>query len=117
MKWPKGVKFAGIYTLADNSAKRQYENLKENSYYANIISGNISQEITTDSISLNMDQWPVYFRYYGTQKIIRTTSIVYRSLLTEGYLRSVSRSDNNPHGFLVERWNTIENRDIKKESR
>lgn len=103
--------------LADNSAKRQYENLKENGYYANIISGNITQEITTDSIRLNLNEWPAYFRFYGTQKIIRTTSKVYRSLITEGYLRSVSRSDNNPHGFLIERWNTLENRDIKTESR
>ncbi|MDP3180258.1 MAG: conjugative transposon protein TraK, partial [Bacteroidota bacterium] len=40
-----------------------------------------------------------------------------RSLITEGALRNVSRSDNNPHGFLIERWNTIENRDIKTENR
>ena len=31
--------------LADGSAKQQYDDLKENSYYSNIISGNISQEI------------------------------------------------------------------------
>src|SRR5450432_65422 len=36
--------------LADASAKQQYDDLKENSYYSNIISGNISQEITIDSI-------------------------------------------------------------------
>ena len=29
--------------LADGSAKKQYDNLKETGYYANIISGNISQ--------------------------------------------------------------------------
>src|SRR5688572_3248456 len=29
--------------LADASAKKQYDNLRENGYYANIISGNISQ--------------------------------------------------------------------------
>src|SRR5689334_20149073 len=34
--------------LADASAKQQYDNLKENNYYSNMISGNISQEITTD---------------------------------------------------------------------
>jgi len=99
--------------LADNQAKRQYDNLKENRYYANIISGNISQEIEVDSIGLNLDQYPFYFRYYAKQRIIRTTSIVMRTLVTEGYLRNVARSDNNTHGFLIERWNTIENKDIK----
>src|ERR687886_583598 len=32
--------------LADASAKRAYDNLKENGYYSNVISGNISQQIS-----------------------------------------------------------------------
>jgi conjugative transposon TraK protein len=99
--------------LADVSAKRQYDNLKESRYYSNIISGNISQDIEVDSISLNLDSYPYYFRYYSKQRIIRATSIVMRSLITEGYLRNVARSDHNSHGFLIERWNTLENKDIK----
>ena len=103
--------------LADASAKREYDNLKENGYYSGIISGNISQSIEVDSISIDIDQYHYRFRCYATQSIIRTTSIVSRSLITEGALRIVSRSDNNPHGFLIERWNTIENKDIKTENR
>ena len=99
--------------LADASAKREYDNLKENGYYSGIISGNISQDIKVDSVSVDINQYPYRFRCYATQSIIRTTSIVSRSLITEGALRNVSRSDNNPHGFLIERWNTIENRDLK----
>ncbi len=99
--------------LADVSAKRQYDNLKESRYYSNIISGNISQGIEVDSIALNLDSYPYYFRYYSKQRIIRATSIVMRSLITEGYLRNVARSDHNSHGFLIERWNTLENKDIK----
>lgn len=103
--------------LADGSAKRQYENLRENSYYSNIIAGNISQQISVDSVAVNTDQYPYYFRCFSTQQIIRTTSVVTRNLITEGYLRNVSRSDNNAHGFLIERWNTLENKDIKTVSR
>jgi conjugative transposon TraK protein len=103
--------------LADGSAQRQYDNLRENGYYANIISGNISQEIVIDSIQINVDQYPYYFRCNAKQLIIRTTSTVTRSLITEGYLRNVSRSDNNSHGFLIEKWKTIENRDLKTENR
>lgn len=103
--------------LSDASAKREYDNLKESGYYANIIAGNISQRIKVDSISVDLNGYPYYFRCYATQQIIRTTSTVSRSLITEGYLRSVSRSDNNPHGFLVERWATIDNKDIKTENR
>jgi len=103
--------------LADASAKGQYQNLKENGYYANLIAGNISQEIQADSITINTENYPFYFRYKGEQKIIRPTTIVTRSLVTEGYLRNVSRSDNNAHGFLIERWRTLENRDINIQNR
>lgn len=99
--------------LADASAKRQYDNLKENGYFTSLISANISQNITIDSIKINVNMTPYYFKCYATQRIARTTSVVLRSLVTEGYLRNVSRSDNNPHGFLIERWLTLENRDIK----
>ena len=90
--------------LADGSAKREYDNLKESGYYSNIIAGNISQQIAVDSVSLDMDVYPYAFRCYATQQIIRSTSTVSRSLITQGQLRNVSRSDNNPHGFLIERW-------------
>lgn len=98
--------------LADASAQREYDNLRESGYYANIISGNVSQRVVPDSIIINTNQYPYYFRYYSKEKIIRTTTIVTRSLITEGYLRNVSRSDNNPHGFLIERWHILENKDL-----
>jgi conjugative transposon TraK protein len=97
--------------LADESAKKSYDNLKEQGFYNNLISANISQEIVVDSIKLDIDQYPFYFRCYATQKLIRSTSTVTRKLITQGYLRNVSRSDNNPHGFLIQRWETLENRD------
>jgi len=103
--------------LADDSAKRVYDDLKENDYYSGIISGNVSQTIAVDSVQISINDYPYHFRCYATQNIIRTTSIAHRSLITEGNLRNVSRSDNNPHGFLIERWNTIENRDLSTENR
>jgi conjugative transposon TraK protein len=103
--------------LADGSAKQQYDNLKENGYYANLISGNVSQTIEPDSITINIDAYPYYFRYKGQQQIVRPTTIVTRSLITEGYLRNVSRSDNNPHGFLIEKWRTLENKDLTIQNR
>ncbi len=103
--------------MADGSAKQQYDNLKENGYYSNVVSGNISQEIQMDSITVNTDVYPFYFRYKGVQRIIRPTTIVTRNLITEGYLRNVSRSDNNSHGFLIEKWRTIENKDLTTQNR
>ena len=103
--------------LADGSAKRIYDDLKENGYYAGLISGNVNQTISVDSVAIDINDYPYRFRCYATQNIVRPTSITARSLITEGALRNVSRSDNNPHGFLIERWNIIENSDLKTVSR
>ena len=103
--------------LADNSAKQQYDNLKESGYYSNLISGNISQTIAADTITINTDVYPYYFQYKGLQTIIRPSAIVTRNLITEGYLRNVSRSDHNSHGFLIEKWKTLENSDLTSKSR
>ncbi len=103
--------------LADGTARKQYEDLKESNYYSNVISGNISQRITSDSITLDLDQYPYRFIYYGKQEITRPTAVVTRSLVAEGQLRSVSRSDNNSHGFLIERWRILYNKDINYKKR
>ena len=97
--------------LADESAKKANDNLKERGYYNNIISANISQEIEVDSISLDINQYPFYFKCFATQRLIRSSSTAHRKLVTQGFVRNVSRSDNNPHGFLIQRWETLENAD------
>jgi conjugative transposon TraK protein len=103
--------------LADGSARRVYQGLKEGGYYNGLIAGNISQEVVVDSIVLDMHAYPIPFRCFATERIIRPTSVVVRNLVTEGQLRNVGRSDNNPHGFLIERWAILDNHDLKIESR
>lgn len=103
--------------LADGSAKKQYEDLRESGFFTGVISGNISQDIQIDSIHIDISAHPYLFQCRAVQRIVRPTSVVSRSLVTEGYLRSVTRSDNNPHGFLIERWHTTENKDIQIQTR
>lgn len=103
--------------LADGSAKKLYDNLLETGYYAGIISGNISQSVAIDSVQVDIRGSPYPFRCYGAITITRPTSIVKRSLVTQGCLRTISRSDNNPHGFLIEKWAIAENRDLSVEER
>ena len=98
--------------LGDESVKKQYDNLKESGYYSDVISANISQRVTVDSIILNTDVMPYYFRFYGKERIVRTSNTATRSLITEGYLRETQRSEHNPHGFLVSRWTILENNDL-----
>ncbi len=100
---------AKAFNLADISAKRAHDNLREQGFYANVISANISTRIEVDSISLQTDRTPYRFTCYATQTIIRSTSTVRRHLVTKGEIRNVGRSDNNPHGFLIQRWETVMN--------
>ncbi len=115
----KGIKsrIGKALYLADASARQEYQNLSEKGFYTGIVSGNVSQEITVDSIAFSTRDYPYPFRCYATQHITRTTSTVTRSLVTEGVLRNVARSENNPHGFLIEQWKTVDNRDIKVTNR
>lgn len=94
--------------LADNSAKREYENLKEKGFYNDLIAANISMTITVDSVVLGKAQ-PFTARTYAHQQLVRATSITNRDLISECQLRDVTRSENNPHGFLMENWRVLQN--------
>jgi len=101
--------------LIDESGIQQYNNLKEKGLFNQILSSSAVLTIQTDSIFLDVPA--KFFRYYGKQRIERKSSIVVRSLITEGYLKDVPRSQNNPHGVLIERWKTVENKDLKNEAK
>lgn len=94
--------------LADNSAKREYENLKEKGFYNDLIAANISMEITVDSVVLSKGS-PFGATTYAHQRLIRATSIAKRNLISQCQLRDVTRSENNPHGFLIENWRVVQN--------
>lgn len=96
--------------LVDESGADQYNDLKENGYFNSILSSSSVVTLQTDSIRLDIAK--KYFRYYGKIKIDRRSSAVVRSLVTEGYLKDIPRSDNNPHGVLITRWKTLENKDL-----
>jgi conjugative transposon TraK protein len=96
--------------LVDESGAREYDDLKEKGFFTSILSSSSVLTLQTDSIQVDMPQH--YFRYYGRLKIDRRSSTLTRSLITEGYLKDIPRSDNNPHGVLITGWKTLENRDL-----
>lgn len=97
--------------LIDESGMQQYLNLKEKGYFNSILSSSSVLTLQTDSIQIDTKR--KYFRYYGKQRIERRTSVVTRSLVTEGYLRDIPKSDNNLYGVLILSWKTLENKDIE----
>ena len=71
--------------------------------------------IFCDSIRFNRDS--LTFTYYGRQRIERRTSILMRELVTEGALKRVPRTENNPHGLLIVNWRTILNKDLDQRTK
>lgn len=103
--------------LADESAKKQYDNLRESGYYNNLISANIAKEVQLDSIKLDIEQYPYRFTYYGTEKLVRSSSTVFRKLVTQGYIYDLKeQTDENPHGFIIRNWEILENQDLPTKS-
>lgn len=98
--------------LADNSASDVYMQLKEEGFYERIIASSIVCEIKIDSIVINDAVYPYRVKTYGMTSIVRRSNITYRNLETECSLLHATRTDQNPHGFLIENWKIIDNSDV-----
>lgn len=101
------------FNLADQSAFNYYKDLSEKGYYNRIISGNIQQRIEIDSVSANFDSYPYQVQTFAKQFIYRSSNLTKRSLITSCMLVNSVRSDNNPQGFTMEKFNVIENKDLE----
>lgn len=99
--------------LADKSAFNHYTDFAEKGYYNRVISGNINQRVMIDSVSCDFDSYPYRAVIYARQLIIRESNVTERSLVTRCRLLNSVRSDNNPHGFILEAFEIIENKDLK----
>lgn len=97
--------------LIDESGLKQYNNMKEKGYYNTILATSATVTIITDSVVMDMTN--MSFEYYGVQRIERETSILKRQLITSGSLRTVPRTENNPHGLIITDWKTILNKDLE----
>jgi conjugative transposon TraK protein len=101
------------FNLADQSAFNYYKDLQEKGYYNRIISGNIQQRIEVDSVVANFNSYPYNVKTYARQFIIRSSNLTIRNLITDCSLVNSVRSDSNPQGFIIEKFNVLENRDVE----
>ena len=97
--------------LVDETGLAQYNALQEKGFYSNVMGTSAITCIYCDSI--NFDKKEMKFKYYGRQRIERRTSVIIRQLVTEGNLKKVPRTENNPHGLLITNWRTLLNKDLE----
>jgi conjugative transposon TraK protein len=101
--------------LVDASGVAQYNTLKEKGYFTSLVATSSISTCSMDSITLDINTG--HFIFYGKQKIQRPSMITVRSLITEGWLIDQPRTDNNPHGVLITKWKTLENKDLQNEAK
>ena len=99
--------------LADRSVYNYYSDFAEKGYYNRVISGNVTQTVEIDSVKCDFDQYPYKVNTYARQLIVRESSLTVRSLVTSCRLLNATRSDNNPHGFIIEAFTITENKDLQ----
>ena len=102
-----------------SSVFRIYNDLKEKGFFVSVIQGDVHLQVQLEmsNIVVDMSRSPYSFRAKGKQVLIRETSITTRNLDVEGYLIDVQRTDNNTHGFNVERFKILDQRDLETVTR
>jgi conjugative transposon TraK protein len=101
--------------LIDDSAKKEYTNLKEKGFFNQIVASSSMVSIHADSITLNPENKK--FQFFGKQMITRKSSVITRKLITEGFYEDIIRSPNNPHGVMLKNWRIINNEEISNQNR
>lgn len=99
--------------LVDRSAFAYFQDMQEKGYYNRIVSGNINQRIEVDSVVCDFERYPYRATTYARQLIVRESNITERSLVTRCDLINSVRSNNNPQGFIMERFEILENKDLR----
>lgn len=99
--------------LCDKSAYHYSQDMQEKGYYNRIVAGNINQRIEVDSVVCDFEVYPYRVMTYARQLIIRESNITERSLTTRCELINSVRSDNNPQGFIMEKFEILTNRDLR----
>lgn len=103
--------------LIDDSGKQLHYSRKEALYYHKVIEGSISSRIQIDSIVSDLGSYPYLAKIYAKQKLIRPSKIAYKNLVAICQLRDVKRTDDNPHGLLIEQYRLINNSTMYEKDR
>jgi len=102
--------------LADESAKRTFDRLKEDQFYQKLIQSNTNQKVTVESVDVDLKKYPYTVRTIFKISQERATNRSTRILASEATLVDVTRSEVNPQGFLLRNFTITHRSDPKEEN-
>lgn len=103
--------------LADRRAYEYYNDLQSEGYYSRLITASMSQSVVVDSVNVNYNHYPYTATTYSTMYIIRSNAVTTRKLITSCTVRDIARSNSNPHGLLIEKFEVLDNSTIRENKR
>ena len=103
--------------LADNSAERYYQDLAEQNFFKRLVQTNSMENIVVDSVKVNVRVYPYRAVTYGRLYMVRESSITVFNIQTSCQLTETTRTQYNPNGLMIERFNVDVNERIETRAR
>ena len=98
--------------LSDRSVYDYWSDLSEQGFYQRLVSANISQQFSVDSLVTDMGVYPYRTRTYGKIYLLRESNITAYDVCTSCSVVDVGRSKGNPHGLMIEQFKIESNEKI-----
>ena len=98
--------------MSDRSAYNYWSDLSEQGFYQRLVSANISQQFSVDSLVTDMGVYPYRTRTYGKIYLLRESNITAYDVCTSCSVVDVGRSKGNPHGLMIEQFKIESNEKI-----
>lgn len=102
--------------LIDESGVMMQAKRNEALYYHKLVEGSISSRVYVDSINVTPNRDKYQCVIFARQKLIRSTKVQEKHIDAECSIRTVNRTDSNPHGFIIEQYKITNNSPITETS-
>ena len=103
--------------LSDKSVYDYYSDLSEQGFYARLVQANITQQMVVDSGKVNIGTYPYTARCYAHQYMIRESNITTYEFESTCQLLETTRSKDNPHGLMIEKFVVVRNESLGTKKR
>ena len=103
--------------LSDKSVYDYYSDLSEQGFYARLVQANITQQMVVDSVKVDISTYPYTARCYAHQYMIRESNITTYEFESTCQLMETSRSKDNPHGLMIEKFVVARNESLGTKKR
>lgn len=103
--------------LSDKSVYDYYSDLSEQGFYTRLVQANITQQMVVDSVKVDIGTYPYAARCYAHQYMIRESNITTYEFESTCQLMEISRSKDNPHGLMIEKFVVARNESLGTKKR